>query len=24
LRDAHTGDEVIVRLSKRRGPGGKR
>ena len=24
LRDAHTGDEVLVRLSKRRGPGGKR
>lgn len=23
LRDAHTGDEVLVRLSKRRGPGGK-
>lgn len=24
LRDAHTGDEVLVRLSKRRGPGTKR
>ena len=24
LRDAHTGDEVLIRLSKRRGPGDKR